>query len=106
MTYSQEIDKFSLKYFLFPSDDKLGYLSASNVDKKVVKEFMQEVGKHPDLDEHTIAKLITYECQQHEKHDRGWYRVNASRHMFGRKKIEADVEPHILDVRIYKYKRD
>ena len=84
--------------FFFP-DDQLGYFSASNVDKKVVKEFMQEVGKHPDLDEHTIAKLITYECQQHEKHDRGWYRVNASRQMFGRKKVEATVEPHILDVR-------
>ena len=61
---------------------------------------MQEVGKHPDLDEHTISKLITYECQQHEVHSRGWYRVNASRQMFGRSGVEANIEPHILDVSV------
>ncbi|XP_038065066.1 sodium/calcium exchanger 3-like isoform X2 [Patiria miniata] len=74
------------------------FLTSGHVDKKAVAEFMREVGKHPDLDESTIAQLIALEAQKHEVHSRSWYRVNASRALLGQKKIEQEVEPHVLDL--------
>ncbi|XP_033630178.1 sodium/calcium exchanger 3-like [Asterias rubens] len=74
------------------------FLSTGHIDKKVVAEFMREVGRHPDLDEATIAQLIALEAQKHEVHSRSWYRVNASRGMLGQKKIEQEVEPHVLEL--------
>lgn len=74
------------------------YLTAGNVDKEVVGEFMKEIGKHPDLDENTIAKLLALESQQHEHHSRGWYRINASRAMAGRQKVSPYVDPHVMDL--------
>ena len=79
-------------------------MSAGHVDKKAVAEFMREVGRHPGLDESTIAQLIALEAQKHTVHSRSWYRVNASRGLLGQKKIEQEVEPHVLDVRILKLK--
>ncbi|XP_022095531.1 sodium/calcium exchanger 3-like [Acanthaster planci] len=74
------------------------FLSAGHVDKKAVAEFMREVGRHPDLDESTIAQLIALEAQKHEVHSRSWYRVNASRALLGQKKIEQEVEPRVLEL--------
>ncbi|XP_041473930.1 sodium/calcium exchanger 3-like isoform X3 [Lytechinus variegatus] len=74
------------------------HLTAGHVDKEAVSEFMKEVGKHPDLDEATIAKLLALEVQQHEHHSRGWYRINASRAMAGRQKVSPHVDPHTLEL--------
>eukprot|EP00057_Strongylocentrotus_purpuratus_P018304 XP_011672778.1 PREDICTED: sodium/calcium exchanger 3 isoform X3 [Strongylocentrotus purpuratus] len=74
------------------------YLTAGHIDKEAVGEFMKEIGKHPDLDETTIAKLLALESQQHEHHSRGWYRINASRSMAGRQKVSPYVDPHVMEL--------
>lgn len=66
--------------------------------KKKVADFMKEVGKHPDLDEETIAKLIALEAAQHEHHSRAWYRVNATRGLTGGSKVQPVVDSHIMEV--------
>ncbi|XP_072167708.1 sodium/calcium exchanger Calx-like [Diadema setosum] len=76
----------------------MNYLTAGNVDKEAVGEFMKEVGKHPDLDENTIAKLLALEAQQHEHHSRGWYRINASRAIAGRQRVSPHVDPNVLEL--------
>lgn len=81
-----------------PSAPGASYLTAGHIDKEVVGEFMKEIGKHPDLDETTIAKLLALESQQHEHHSRGWYRINASRSMAGRQKVSPYVDPHVMEV--------
>lgn len=59
---------------------------------------MKEVGKHPDLDEETIAKLIALEAAQHEHHSRAWYRVNATRGLTGGSKVQPALDGHVMEV--------
>lgn len=73
-------------------------LTSSQLTKKAVADFMKEVGKHPDLDEETIAKLIALEAAQHEHHSRAWYRVNATRGLTGGSKVQPTVDGHILEL--------
>ncbi|XP_071953755.1 sodium/calcium exchanger 3-like [Antedon mediterranea] len=73
------------------------FTAGHEVDREVVRDFMKEVGKHPDIDESMIAKLVAIECQQHQHHSRGWYRINASRNMMGRTKVDEQ-DPHALEL--------
>lgn len=73
-------------------------LTSSQMTKKKVADFMKEVGKHPDLDEETIAKLIALEAAQHEHHSRAWYRVNATRGLTGGSKVQPVVDSHIMEL--------
>ena len=75
----------------------------TTVDMEAVSLFMKEVGKHPDLDEQTIAKLLALETQQHEHHSRAWYRVNASRAMAGRARVSPHVDEHTMEVGGYSF---
>ncbi|XP_071815402.1 sodium/calcium exchanger 2-like isoform X3 [Apostichopus japonicus] len=73
-------------------------LTSSQLTKKKVADFMKEVGKHPDLDEETIAKLIALEAAQHEHHSRAWYRVNATRGLTGGSKVQPALDGHVMEL--------
>ncbi|XP_078690890.1 sodium/calcium exchanger 2-like isoform X3 [Branchiostoma floridae x Branchiostoma belcheri] len=68
-------------------------LKPGHVNKQSVSEFVKEISKYSGgkLSPEEAAKLAALKIQENEKHDRSWYRVNATRWLVGGRKVSVNV---------------
>ncbi|XP_035695501.1 sodium/calcium exchanger 3-like isoform X6 [Branchiostoma floridae] len=84
----KETDHLELEYAGMAAELKPGH-----VNKQSVSEFVKEISKYSGgkLSPEEAAKLAALKIQENEKHDRSWYRVNATRWLVGGRKVSVNV---------------
>ncbi|XP_066291717.1 sodium/calcium exchanger 1-like isoform X2 [Branchiostoma lanceolatum] len=75
-------------------------LKPGHVNKQSVSEFVKEISKYSGgkLSPEEAAKLAALKIQENEKHDRSWYRVNATRWLVGGRKVSVNVNNSLKEV--------
>lgn len=58
----------------------------------------QEIGKSHHLTDEDKAKLAAARIAEEQHKDRGWYRVNATRNLFGGKSLQPRLNPELAEV--------
>ncbi|KAI8500976.1 hypothetical protein Bbelb_210710 [Branchiostoma belcheri] len=91
----KETDHLELEYAGAVSELKPGH-----VNKQSVSEFVKEISKYSGgkLSPEEAAKLAALKIQENEKHDRSWYRVNATRWLVGGRKVSVNVNSTLKEV--------
>ena len=62
--------------------------------------YLQEIGKSHHLSDEDKAKLAAARIAEEQKKSRSWYRVNASRKLFGGKSLEPRLNPQLSVVKL------
>ncbi|XP_078609658.1 sodium/calcium exchanger 3-like isoform X6 [Branchiostoma floridae x Branchiostoma japonicum] len=91
----KETDHLELEYAGMAAELKPGH-----VNKQSVSEFVKEISKYSGgkLSPEEAAKLAALKIQENEKHDRSWYRVNATRWLVGGRKVSVNVNNSLKEV--------
>ncbi|XP_067938213.1 sodium/calcium exchanger 3-like isoform X2 [Watersipora subatra] len=76
--------------------DKYKHLwKGGKVDKTVITQILKEIGKSHHLSDEDKAKLAAARISEEQRKSRSWYRVNASRKLFGGKSLEPRLNPQL-----------